>query len=49
MGAGVLTLFSAIARSGCVSGFQIQGIRESADDQKGGYDWDLVDGYDTLP
>ena len=38
-----LTLFR-----GCVSGFQIQGIRESADKGDGSYDWDLVDGYEDL-
>jgi len=35
---------------GCVSGAQVQGMREStsAGGEDGEYDWDLIDGYDEL-
>lgn len=33
---------------GCVSGAQIQGIREYTQDGSGGYDFDKIDGYDEM-
>ena len=36
------------SRRGCVSGKQIEGLREGLDNDDGTYDFDRLDGYDEL-
>lgn len=33
---------------GCVSGHTIVNLREKIKDDKGEYQWDMIDGYDEL-
>ena len=33
---------------GCVSGAQVQNMRDAIGDGAGSYDWDRIDGYDEL-